>query len=552
MHDNKLHVIPLGGLGEIGKNMMLFEYNDEGIVIDAGLMFPENDMLGIDFIVPDYRYILENRHRLKVHALLVTHGHEDHTGAIPYFLETLNIPIYATRLTAGLIRLKLKGASLHHQREIHIFEAGDVLKFGVFEVESFHVTHSIPDCVGFGIHTPVGLLVHTGDYKFDQTPVDGWTTDFASIAAFSKKKPLALFADSTNADKPGWTPSESVINEAFDRVFQEAPGRIIVATFASLISRVQQVAQAAEYYDRKIAVTGYSMLENIKMARKLGYLHIPADMLVSIEQSLTMPHDQVVIMTTGSQGEPTAVLSRLAKGTHRQLEIFPGDTVVMSAHPIPGNEEVVYRTMNKMIQRGAEVIYDPKADVHVSGHARQEEMKLMINLVRPRFFIPIHGELRLLHAHAELATMLGIPRENIAVVENGTRLTFTQDGMTIGERIPGGYVFVDGSKVGDVGPAVLRDREMLGRDGFIMIITTVSAHSGRLLANPEIISRGFVYLKDPLAERIMEGVRDVVRRVFSQNKNGNLEGIVQDAVGKYVYGETGRRPMIFIHICACG
>jgi ribonuclease J len=548
MAKHKLRVIPLGGLGEVGKNMMVVEYNNEAIIIDSGIMFPENDMLGIDFIVPDFRYLTENRDRLKIHALLITHGHEDHTGAIAHVLEQFNIPTYATRLTAGLIRIKLKNAGLHHSRELTIFEAGDTLKFGPFTVDSFHVTHSIPDCVGFGIHTPVGLLVHTGDYKFDHTPVDGWPTDFARIAALSQQNVLALLADSTNAETPGWTPSETVIDDAFDMVFQAAPGRILIATFASLISRIQQVANAADYYGRKMAVTGFSMLQNIKMARKLGYLHISSDLLISLDEAKKLPPREVVIMTTGSQGEPSAVLSRLSRGEHHQLEIQKDDTVILSAHPIPGNEEVVHRTINKLIQRGANMVYDRKADVHVSGHASQEEMKLMINLVRPRFFVPVHGELRHLHAHADLAVRLGIPPENIAVVENGTIIEFTEDSMQVGERVPGGYVFVDGSSVGDIGPAVLRDREALGRDGFVMIVANLNKHTKQLHMPPEIISRGFVYLRSPEAETLFEGARDIVKKAIGQKRNGNREKAIQDAVSKYLYNETKRRPMVFAHV----
>lgn len=546
MESHKVKIIPIGGLGEIGKNMMVIEYNNEAIIIDTGIMFPENDMLGIDYIIPDYNYLLDQKDRLKIHAILVTHGHEDHTGAIAHVVSDFNVPIYGTKLTAGLLKVKLKNASLHNY-ELNIFEAGDTLEFGPFTVESFHVCHSIPDCVGFGIRTPAGLFIHTGDYKFDQTPVDGWPTDFAKLATLSNEGVLALLADSTNADRAGWTPSESVIDDAFDRVFSVAQGRILIATFASLISRVQQVANAAEFYGRKMAVTGYSMLENIKMARKLGYLDIPSDLIISLEEANQLPPNQIVIMTTGSQGEPSAVLSRLASGTHRQLEIQPGDTVIMSAHPIPGNEESVYRIMNRLMQRGAHVIYDGKEKVHVSGHASQEEMKLLINLVRPKFFVPVHGELRHLHSHAELAYQMGIPDENIAVVENGTVIEFTCDSMTVGERMPGGYVFVDGSGVGDVGPAVLRDREALARDGFVVVIATLDSN-GKLADDVKIISRGFVYLRS--ADELFEKTRAVVEDTLKRS-NGNKSQAVQEAVSKHFFHETRRRPMVFAHIHRC-
>ena len=546
MTQEKVRVIPIGGLGEIGKNMMVMEYDNQAIIIDTGIMFPENDMLGIDYIIPDYNYLIDQKDRLKILAILITHGHEDHTGAIAHVVSDFNAPIYATKLTAGLLKVKLKNAGLRGY-DLNIFEAGDTLKFGPFTVESFHVCHSIPDCVGFGIRTPVGLFVHSGDYKFDQTPVDGWPTDFAKIATLSNEGVLALFADSTNADKAGWTPSESVIDDAFDRVFQEANGRIIIATFASLISRIQQVANAAQFYGRKMAVTGYSMLENIKMARKLGYLDIPSEQLISIEEANNLPGEEIVIMCTGAQGEPSAVLSRLATGSHRQLEIRPGDTVVMSAHAIPGNEESVYRIMNRLMQRGAHVIYDGKEKVHVSGHANQEEMKLLINLVRPKFFVPVHGELRHLHGHAELAHGIGVPEENIAVIENGTVIEFTKDTMEVGERVPGGYVYVDGAGIGDIGPAVLRDREALARDGFVVVIATIDSDN-QLTEDVRIISRGFVYLRS--ADALFEKTRKVVEESLRRS-NGNKSQAVQDAVSKHFYNETKRRPMVFTHIHYC-
>jgi ribonuclease J len=547
MTQDFVRVLPLGGLGEVGKNMMAIQYHDEVIIIDAGLMFPENDMLGIDYIIPDFKYLVERRNDLKIHAILITHGHEDHTGAIAHVASAFpKAPIYATRLTAGLLRVKLKEAGLR-THPLHIFEAGDVLRFGAFEVESFHVCHSIPDSVGFGIRTPVGLLIHSGDYKFDQTPVDGWPTDFGKIASLANEGVLALMADSTNADRPGWTTSETAIDKGFDTVFQEADGRIIIATFASLISRIQQVVNAAEYYGRKMAVIGYSMVENVKMARKLGYLNIPSELLITLDEAKALPPEQVVIMTTGAQGEPSAALSRLATGSHRQLSIQEGDTVVMSAHAIPGNEETVYRTMNKLMQRGARVIHDARVQVHVSGHASQEEMKLLLNLVRPKFFVPIHGELRHLYAHAELAYHLGFEDDHIAVVENGTIIDFTADSMTIGERVPGGYVFVDGAGVGDVGTAVLRDREALAHDGFIVVIATVDK-KGKLKEDIRIISRGFVYLRN--AEDLFVRVREIAAETVASTTT-NREQKVQEAVSRYLGNETRRNPMVFAHICEC-
>lgn len=541
-----LRIIPLGGLGEIGKNMMLFEYGDDGLIIDVGIMFPENDMLGIDYIIPDFRYVIDRiEEGLAIHGIVVTHGHEDHTGAIGHVLDSIPAPVYATALTAGLLEVKMRQFG-HAHHPLHVFKAGDILEVGPYSIETFHVCHSIPDGVGLGINTPIGLIVHSSDFKFDHTPVDGWPPDFAKLAEFSRRGVLALLSDSTNADRAGWTPSETVIDAAFDKVFQEAEGRIIVATFASLISRIQQVARAAQRYGRKMAVAGFSMSEYIKVATRLGYLDLPKDLLISVDQAKQMPPDQVVIMATGTQGEPSAVLGRLAWGSHRQLEIERGDTVIMSAHPIPGNEELVHRTINKLIQRGANVIYDPIAPVHVSGHARREELKLLINLIRPKFFIPIHGELRHLRQHSLLAQQLGISPDRIAVVENGTEIILTPDSLTIGERVPGGYVFVDGKGVGDVGPIVMRDREILARDGFVTALVLVDKDTRELIEPPEIISRGFVYLRE--ASNLIEMAQNLIEDVVAHHTKGNLTTAIQDALAKMFYNETKRRPMTFAFV----
>ncbi|MBN2306076.1 MAG: ribonuclease J [Anaerolineae bacterium] len=543
----KLRILPLGGLGEIGKNMMLLDYDGQGIIIDVGIMFPENDMLGIDYIIPDFQYVIDQmqQENLTIHGIIVTHGHEDHTGAIGHVLDGIHAPVYATSLTAGLLEVKIKQSG-HRDHPLHVFKAGDVLELGPFRVETFHVCHSIPDGVGLGINTPVGLVVHSSDFKFDHTPVDGWPPDFAKLAEFSQRGVLALLADSTNADRAGWTPSETVIDQAFDEVFRAAKGRIIVATFASLISRIQQVARAAQRYGRQMAIAGYSMNEYIKVARTLGYLDLPQDLIVSVEQANKMPPEQVVIMATGTQGEPSAVLGRLAWGRHRQLEIQQGDTVVMSAHPIPGNEELVSRTINKLIQRGAHVIYDPIASVHVSGHASREELKLLHNLVRPKFFIPVHGELRHLHQHSQLAQELGLPAENIAIVENGTEILLTADTLEVGERVPGGYVFVDGKGVGDVGPIVMHDREILARDGFLNALVLINKATGELIESPEIISRGFVFLRD--AEDLIEMAQNLIGDVVARHKKGNLTKEIEDALYKMCYNETKRRPMTFAFV----
>lgn len=543
---SKVRILPLGGLGEIGKNMMLINHENDGIIIDTGIMFPENDMLGIDYIIPDFQYVVDQlEHGLTIHGIIVTHGHEDHTGAIGHILNHISAPVYATALTAGLLEVKMHQSG-HRTHPLNIIQAGDELELGPFWIETFHVCHSIPDGIGLGITTPEGLIVHSSDFKFDHTPVDGWPPDFAKLAEFAQRGVLALLADSTNADREGWTPSETVIDRAFDEVFAQAQGRIIVATFASLISRIQQVATAAQRYGRRMAVAGYSMAEYIKVATRLGYLNLPKDLIVPIDQANKMPPGKVVIMATGTQGEPSAVLGRLAWGKHRHLEVMEGDTVVMSAHPIPGNEELVHRTMNKLIQRGANVIYDPIALVHVSGHARREELKLLINMLRPKFFIPVHGELRHLTQHSLLAQELGIPVTNIAVVENGTQIFLTAEELEVGERVPGGYVFVDGKGVGDVGPIVMHDREILARDGFLNVLVMIDAETGELLEEPEIISRGFVFLRD--AEDIIGLAQEVVADVVKRHQSGSLTTAVQDALSKALYNETKRRPMIFAFV----
>jgi ribonuclease J len=538
-------IIPLGGLGEVGKNMMAYEYDDQILVVDAGLMFPDNDMLGIDYIIPDFEYLTMNR--AKVCGIVVTHGHEDHTGAIHHLLEQVNAPIFATPLTRGLLEVKLSRGGLLNQVTLNTVQAGGMEQMGPFQVEFFHVCHSVPDGIGLGITTPVGLVIHTGDFKFDHTPVDNWPTDYAKLAEFSGRGVLALLADSTNADKPGWTPSERVIDPAFDEVFRKAPGRIIIASFASLISRMQQVANAAANHGRKLAFVGTSMVENAKIARKLGYLEMPDNLVVTVDQALKMRPKEVVLMSTGTQGEPTSIMGRLSTGTNRQFDIEPGDTVVLSSHPIPGNEESVYRTINRLFRRGANVIYERIAPVHVSGHASQEEMKLLLNLVRPKYFIPIHGELRHLYQHARLAYQLGFPEDRVAIIENGTVVELDAEGaMHIGDRIPGGYVFVDGVSVGEVGPAVMREREILAQDGFVLVNLTLDRSSCRLREEPEIITRGFVY--EPEADELLEGTRRIVTESVDCVSNGHLREDLEQTVKSYLYSKTKRRPMVFVTI----
>ncbi len=536
-----LRIIPLGGAGEIGKNMTAYEYGDNILLVDAGIMFPTNDMLGIDYIIPDFQYLLDKRH--KIRGVVFTHGHEDHIGAVRHLLEEINVPIYATPLTMGLIEVKLARGGLKDRVERHTVRAGETIKLGPFKVEFFHVSHSIPDAVGLGITTPAGLVVQTGDYKFDHTPVDGWPTDFGKLAEFGRRGVLALLADSTNADKKGWTPSEKVIAPALEAVFREAPARILVATFASLISRMQQVADVALQHGRKMAFVGMSMVENAKMARKLGYLDIPEAMIVPLDQALKLPPEQVVLMCTGSQGEPSSIMGRLSMGTNRAFDIQEGDTIVLSSHPIPGNEENVYRTINRLFRRGARVIYDPIAPVHVSGHASQEEMKLMLHLVRPNYLLPVHGELRHLHQHAAMARELGLPDDHIAIVENGQVIEFHDGEMRLGERVPGGWVFVDGGSVGDVDMRVLREREALARDGLVVVNLALDTTTGHLLDEPEIITRGFVHSGD--SQDLVDAIRRRVARTV-RSSDGDVRRDVEQMLKSYLFNETRRRPQIFV------
>jgi ribonuclease J len=537
----KLKIIPLGGLGEVGKNMTAYEFSGQIIVVDAGIMFPENDMLGIDYIIPDYAYVRERAHQ--VIGIIITHGHEDHIGAITHVVNDIPAPVYATPLTRGLIEVKLARSGSSGKVQINTVQAGQCIQVGPFQIEFFHVSHSIPDAVGLGITTPAGLVVHTSDFKFDLSPVDGWPSDYAKLAEFSQRGVDLLLSDSTNAERPGWTPSEMVIGPAFDRVITQAPGRVIVATFASLISRIQQVADAAAKHGRKMALAGPSMLDNVKIARTLGYLNIPDDLLVPIDQALNMQDHKVVLMCTGSQGEPASIVGRLSTGTNRQFDLKPGDTVVLSSHPIPGNEETISKTINRLLRRGANVIYDGVLPVHVSGHASQEEQKLMLSLIRPRHFLPIHGELRQLKRHAALAEEVGISPENILVVENGQIVELAGGTVRLGERIPGDYIFVDGESIGDIDHGVMREREMLARNGILLIDITLDRMTGRLLQMPEVITRGYVSPQD--AERLIPEVRKRVMDVVNGGGLENQKDIVS-AVKNYLYEATKRRPMVFV------
>jgi len=540
LSEAKLKVIPLGGLGQIGKNTMVVEYDTHMLVIDAGLMFPENDMLGIDIVIPDMSYIFERKER--VSAIIVTHGHEDHIGALPYLLSEVNAPVYATRLTQGLIEVKCRENQIN-DIERHVVSPGDMLSLGPFHIEFFHVSHSIPDGVGLAIDTPAGLVVHSGDFKFDHSPVDGQPTDFAKLAELGRRGVLLLLSDSTNAETPGYTPSEMEIAKTFEDIFSHAQGRVIVATFASNISRIQQVITTAHRYNRHVAIAGRSMSNNVRMAIDLGYLSVPDGCLLSIGEVQNLPQDQVAIVCTGSQGEPTSALVRMARNEYAPLSLMPGDTVVVSATPIPGNEELVNRTLNNLFRLGADVFYDELLDVHVSGHASQEELKLMLNMIRPQYFVPIHGEYRHLVLHARLAEQVGIPWRNIFVLENGHVLELDRDSAQIVDKVSADYVLVDGLGVGDIGRVVLGDRKLLSRNGFVVVTLVVERGTGQVLSGPEIISRGFVYVRE--SEQLLERARaEVLKAAQYGGERAVLSNRIRDTLSKFVYNETKRRPLI--------
>lgn len=539
----KLRIIPLGGAGEIGKNMTAVEYAGAIVVIDAGLMFPENDMLGVDIVIPDISYLLE--HRDQVRGIIITHGHEDHIGALPHVLPRLNVPIYATPLTRGLIEVKLKANKLLKDATLHTLQTRDTIRLDPFALETFHVSHSVPDGIGLAITTPLGTIVHSGDFKFDPSPVDGQLTDFAKLAELGGRGVLALLSDSTNADSPGHTPSETTIYESFARVFALAEGRIIVATFASNISRIQQVIDTAARFKRKVAIIGRSMQDNVKMALEMGYLRASDGVLVRIDQMHQLPSNEVVIVCTGGQGEPTSALVRMANRDHRQVALTPGDTVILSATAIPGNEEMINRTLNNLFRAGAYVYYDQLMDVHVSGHASREEQKLMINLLRPKYFIPIHGEYRHLVLHARLAQSIGIPAENIFVVENGAIVEFDAhgNGRLAHETVPASDVLVDGLGVGDVGTTVLRERHHLSADGFLVALVTLDAHTGEIVFGPEIITHGFVYTE--AAEDLIAGTKEEIIHTLKKGGRGSaLSMKLKDVLSQYLYQQTRRRPMV--------
>ena len=544
MSEEILRIIPLGGIGQIGKNMMVFEYGGQLLIVDCGLMFPESDMLGIDIVIPDMGYVFERKDRVR--AIIVTHGHEDHIGGLPYLLQQVRAPLYATRLTRGLVEVKLKEHHLLDKVELNTVSPDDPdtrLDLDPFTVEFFRVCHSMPDGVGLAITTPIGLVVHSSDFKFDQTPVDGRLTDFGKLAELSRRGVRLLLSDSTNAETDGQTPSERVVGESFDLIFSRAKGRIIVATFASNISRVQQVIEAARKYGRQIGIVGRSMVNNVRMAAELGYLDVAPSELLTPQEINSLPPEEVAIACTGSQGEPTSALVRMAMGEHRQVNIRPGDTVIVSATPIPGNEEFVNRTVNNLFRAGAEVYYHERARVHVSGHGSREEHKLMLNLLRPQFFVPIHGEYRHLVLHGRMAEEVGIPRENIFVIESGQVLEFGQDWGRINGLVTEGHVLVDGLGVGDIGNVVLRDRHLLSRDGFVVVVVAVDADTGKVVEGPHIITRGFIYIRES-EQLIDEAGQCVLEAVEHGGPRSTISTKIKDSLAEFLYAQTKRRPMI--------
>jgi ribonuclease J len=545
MPEAVLKLIPLGGHSEVGKNMMVLEYDDDIIIIDAGLMFPEEEMLGIDLVIPDITYLLERRD--KVRGIIITHGHEDHIGALPYILPQLNVPVYCTRLTEGLIALKLRERRTLAEAEIRVFPTDGTFTLGKFRIEFFPVCHSIPDSVGLVIHTPIGTIVHTGDFKLDHTPVSCLPTDLSRLAQLGKDGILLLLSDSTYAELPGYTPSERVVGDAIDHIMAEAKGRVIIATFSSLVSRIQQIVDVAAKHDRRVFVIGHSMTETVRMTRELGYLKPPEGVLARLDELHKTPPERVVIVTTGTQGEPTSALVRMANRDHRQLHVMEGDTVVISATPIPGNEALIDRTINSLFKQGAVVLYDKVARVHVHGHASQEELKLILNLTHPKFFVPVHGEYRHLTMHARLAESVGITKPNIFVLEDGDVLELTASEGKKTDKVSASHVYVDGLSVGDIDSVVLRDRKMLSKDGFVTVIVALNRQTGKLVGRPDIVSRGFV---DPDESRDMiEESRDLVAETLDHGSEqaidwGFVSTKVRDTLYRFYYERTRRRPMI--------
>ena len=543
---SKLKIIPLGGLHEIGKNITVFEYEDEIIIVDCGLSFPEDDMLGVDLVIPDITYLEKNKEKIK--GLLITHGHEDHIGAIPYFLKQINVPIYATKLTIGLINNKLEEHKLQRGTKMHEVKQGEKVKLGKFTVEFIRSSHSIPDSVMLAITTPAGTILHTGDFKVDYTPIDGKRMDFGRIAELGKKGILALMSDSTNAERKGFTMSESSVGDVFDKLFLHCTKRIVVATFASNVHRVQQIVNCAVKYNRKIAVCGRSMINMINTAKEIGYIDCPDNLFIDIDMINNYHDENLVLITTGSQGEPMSALTRMAAGDHRKVKITSNDLIIISATPIPGNEKYVSKVIDDLMQIGAEVVYSSLEAIHVSGHACQEEQKLIFALARPKYFIPVHGEYRQLRAHSETAQSMGVKKENIIIMSNGRVLEINDEGAEFTGSVQSGRILVDGLGVGDVGNIVLRDRQHLSQDGLIVIVLTMDSVTGSVIAGPEVISRGFVYVRE--SENLMDDVKSVVRNEIRKCEQrgvrdwGTIKSATRETLRDYIFMKTKRNPMI--------
>ena len=542
-----IKIIPLGGLGEIGKNITLYEYDGDMFLVDCGMSFPDEDTPGVDIVIPDFTYVLENKDKIK--GLVVTHGHEDHIGAIPYLLRNFNLPIYATRLTMGLIEGKLKEHKLLSGAKLNVVSPGEKVTLGKFTVEFIHVNHSIPDAVGFAITCGAGTVVQTGDFKIDTTPIDDYVIDIARFAELGKKGVLALLSDSTNAERPGFTPSEKLVGESFSNLFKKAEGhRIIVATFSSNIHRIQQIIDEAARCDRKVVISGRSMQNVVNVAAELGYLKVPDGILVELEALRNYKPDELVIITTGSQGEPLSALHRIAFSEHRQIELIPGDVIIISATPIPGNEKLVGKVINELMRRGANVVYEKMYDVHVSGHACQEELKLMMSIVKPKYFIPVHGEQKHLYKHSVLAGNMGIPKDNIIIPINGEVIELTKRSIKYTQTVTAGRVLVDGFGVGDVGSIVLRDRKHLAEDGIIVVNVAIDSVTREVVSGPDVVSRGFVYVKESeeLMNELNEVVCDVLEKCYVTNvRDWNaIKTKIKDSVAKFLFSRTHRSPMI--------
>lgn len=542
-----IRIIPLGGLGEIGKNITLYEYDGDMFLVDCGMSFPDEDTPGVDIVIPDFTYVLENKDKIK--GLVVTHGHEDHIGAIPYLLRNFNLPIYATRLTMGLIEGKLKEHKLLSGAKLNVVSPGEKVTLGKFTVEFIHVNHSIPDAVGFAITCGAGTVVQTGDFKIDTTPIDDYVIDIARFAELGKKGVLALLSDSTNAERPGFTPSERLVGESFSNLFKKAEGhRIIVATFSSNIHRIQQIIDEAARCDRKVVISGRSMQNVVNVAAELGYLKVPDGILVELEALRNYKPEELVIITTGSQGEPLSALHRIAFSEHRQIELIPGDVIIISATPIPGNEKLVGKVINELMRRGANVVYEKMYDVHVSGHACQEELKLMMSIVKPKYFIPVHGEQKHLYKHSVLAGNMGIPKDNIIIPINGEVIELTKRSIKYTQTVTAGRVLVDGFGVGDVGSIVLRDRKHLAEDGIIVVNVAIDSVTREVVSGPDVVSRGFVYVKESeeLMNELNEVVCDVLEKCYVTNvRDWNaIKTKIKDSVAKFLFSRTHRSPMI--------